>query len=190
MKFPSFFKQLDWRSALSVMATLTSLSALYVSSRQLELASDEQQASVFPYLTMAYRTQEGKFGLRINNDGNGPAFVSGVEVRMRDSVYDNFWTPVQHFLDTLQQSPAPRAVKSDLLPGWVLRANADSYQLFEMENLSETSMTKFYQFYTDTKNGIQAKIWYLDLYNNCWLFDAQKNTVVRCEKCPNEVLHR
>jgi hypothetical protein len=188
-------QKFDWKSLLSIAALITSASALYVSSRQLRIASEQQQSSVFPYLTAAYNTGPSHFAMRINNDGMGPAFISGVEVKHRDSIYDDFYEPVIAFfnennLATNQNPDSLYFEKSDLLPGWVVRPNSEPYQLFKIQGMTAEQMDKFYGFFTDRDKGIKAKIWYLDIYNNCWLFNFNETTVTRCDKCPKQVLNR
>ena len=190
MQFIHLLKKLDWRSLLSVCAVVTSMSGLYVSNRQLQIASEAQQASVFPYLTMAYNNSQTHLELFVKNEGNGPAFISGVEVRLRDSVYGDFWTPVKQFLDTLQTGKKIFTSKSDLLSGWVIRPDGGQYTLFRLDGLDTFTANQFWQFYSDKDKSVEIKIWYLDLYNNCWVFDFKKASVERCEKCPKEVLHR
>jgi hypothetical protein len=190
MRFIHLLKKLDWRSLLSVCAVVTSMSGLYVSNRQLQIASEAQQASVFPYLTMAYNNSQEHIELFIRNEGNGPAFISGVEVRLRDSIYSDFWTPVTQFFDTLHTNRKIMTTKSDLLPGWVIRPDGGQYTLFRLNQLDSSSANQFWRYYSDKDSGIEAKIWYLDLYNNCWVFDFNTASVERCEKCPKEVLHR
>lgn len=186
--------KLDWKSLLSITAVITSCCALYVSSRQLKIASEEQQASVFPYMTAAYNSSEERIELYLSNDGLGPAFISGVEVRLGDSTYTSFWEPVADFLKIGKyEFNSPTGIwftKSDLLPGWVIRANSNKYTLFVLDHLKPGQARQFWQYYNDKEKGIQAKIWYLDLYNHCWLFDYNASTVTRCDKCPNEVLKR
>lgn len=171
---------------ISIVAIVTSLSALFVSYRQLKIASEEQQTSVFPYLTMAYNNSEKHVEAYIKNDGLGPAFISGVEVEVQGKIYKSFWEPVASFLDTLKTPAAPYFSKSDLLTGWVVRPDAQTYLLFKLENLTDDSRPKFWKMYS----GMKAKVWYFDIYNNCWLFDSEKIRVERCAKCPNEVLAR
>ncbi len=188
-------RSFDWKSILSISAVITSCCALWVSSRQLKIASEEQQASVFPYLTAAYNASTTHLSMYLNNDGLGPAFISGVEIRHRDTVYSDFWQPVAKFLDENKYSRNHHPdslifVKSDLLPGWVVRPGGEPYKIFELKNLTTTQLEQFYRFYSDEKEGIKAKIWYLDVYNNCWLFDFNETTVTRCDKCPRQVLHR
>lgn len=189
-KFKSVFNISDWKSILSIAAFMTSLSALYISYQQLRISSEEQQAGVFPYLSMSCRTQPGLIELNLSNDGNGPAFISGVEVKIQDTVYNNCWKPVVDFLDTLPLERIPHFVKNDLLPGWVVRANSENWMIYRLDSLSEKDTEKFWKYYMDDKNGAQIKIWYFDLYNNCWEFDWNENRVKKCKKCPNEVLKR
>jgi hypothetical protein len=181
----SFYRNFDWKVLLSMTALFTSLSALYVSYRQLKIASEEQQAAVFPYLTCSYNDDNHFIEFNIKNDGLGPAFISGVEVRVQDSVYDSFWRPVVNFLKKQENADTVKFTKGELLPGWVVRTG-DPYMIFRMERMPERMVDAFWTYYS----SMRAKIWYYDIYSQCWMFDTKKIRVERCKTCPNDVLKR
>jgi hypothetical protein len=181
----NILRNFDWKVLLSLTALCTSLCALYVSYRQLKISSEEQQAAVFPYLSCSYNTSPNHTAFFLKNDGMGPAFISGVEVRVGDKTYPDFNTPIKEWLLTQPDSLRSKYSKSDLLSGWVIRPGSD-YQVFELRDFPEALMADFWKMYTN----MRGRIWFYDIYNNCWVFDTDKNRVERSRDCPVEVLAR
>ena len=74
---------------LGISATFLSLAALIVSIFQTQIAREQQQASVWPYLQTQKSHVDDEFSLNLENDGVGPAIIKNVEVYYQGKLFDN-----------------------------------------------------------------------------------------------------
>lgn len=185
-----------WRLEIiiGIAATITSACALMVSIMQARYSYQQQEAMVFPYLSCAFKTEFGNVEQFISNDGLGPAFISKVEMTIGDTTYSDISEPYRIFNDTFKMQGKPHISKNDLIPGWVLKAG-DSRTMWSIKfpaPIDTAKVIKYYDvFNRKLDNSKQViKIYYVDIYGNCYLFDSSKNLVERLSDCPNKVLKR
>jgi hypothetical protein len=80
----AFFRQIRQRSSVAVMAAVVSVCALGVSLYQAKLSRQQQLASVWPYVSLnGYGSADSEkhvWGVRVVNNGLGPAIVERVEL--------------------------------------------------------------------------------------------------------------
>ena len=95
-----FLQGLNQRPVIAIMATVVSICALCVSLYQTQLSRQQQLAAVWPYLSIGgYGTANGNkqsWGVRVVNNGLGPAIIESVTVRYAGQVQ-----PFQVFTDSL-----------------------------------------------------------------------------------------
>ena len=179
---------------IGLAATVTSACALIVSIMQARYSYQQQEAMVFPYLSCSYNTSPALNEQVLANDGLGPAFISKVEMMLGDTLYSSIAEPYNVFCDTVKMTKKPSFFKSDLLPGWVLKAGEkrSMWGIQFTTPIDTVSADRFYTLFNrrigDLKQTI--KIHYVDIYGNCYLFDSSKNLVERVSDCPNKVLKR
>jgi hypothetical protein len=179
---------------IGIAATITSACALIVSVMQARYSYQQQEAMVFPYLSCSFNTSPTNNEQILSNDGLGPAFISKVEMQLGDTTYSSIAEPYMVFNDTLKMSYKPNFIKSDLLPGWVVKAGErrSMWAIQFKTPLDSIAATKYYEvFNRKFDNAKQViKIHYVDIYGNCYLFNSDKNLVERVSDCPNKVLKR
>ena len=72
---------------LSLLAIIASLGTLFTVAYQTDLIRKQQYASVLPYLEIWNSTGGDSYRLILLNNGIGPAFVEGVNIYYRDTIY-------------------------------------------------------------------------------------------------------
>ena len=76
---------------LSLAAFLVSLASLVVSVRQTDLAAEQKEASVWPYLEFGTATTNKEFSFTIQNKGIGPALIKKIEIQRQGKIYRDFF---------------------------------------------------------------------------------------------------
>ncbi len=175
-----FFRQIQQRTSVALMATFISISALGVSLYQAKLSRQQQLASVWPYLSIGgYGTaneERQTWGVRVVNNGLGPGIIERVEMRLDGKLYD-----YQPFMDSLYaQNVSIDSVKTlnfastDLGLGSVLAAGATEEWIgFEHIFNGNPPKPNTSQRFT---SKISLSIYYKSLYDEHW---------VSCFNCPD-----
>jgi hypothetical protein len=89
---------------LSLAALLVSLASLIVSMQQTNLAAEQKEASVWPYLEFYTEITNNKFSFSIQNKGIGPALIKRIEVKRKDKTYPDFYKMMNDVLGDSTQT--------------------------------------------------------------------------------------
>jgi hypothetical protein len=181
--FPSiagFFRQIQQRTSVALMASVISVCALGVSWYQAKLARQQQLASVWPYVSInGYGSANSKqqvWGVKVMNNGLGPAIIERVEMQL-----DGKPIPNEVFMDSVYaQNIRLDSVKSldyafdELAHGTVLSAGAKvDWMKFEHQfNGTPPKETTSQRFLPK----LSLSIYYKSLYDERW---------VSCFNCPD-----
>jgi hypothetical protein len=175
----SFFRNIQQRTSVALMATFISISALGVSLYQAKLSRQQQLASVWPYLSIGgYGSADSErqiWGIKVVNNGLGPGIIERVEMRL-----DGKPLPFEVFMDSLYaQNSRLDSLKridyasNELAQGTVLAAgSSEDWMKFDHQFKgtppSETSAKRFLP-------KLSLSIYYKSLYDEQW---------VSCFNCP------
>lgn len=168
----SFFRQLNQRSFIALMATVVSICALCVSLYQAKLLRKQQLASVWPYVSIggtntSYNLEQS-WGIKLTNNGLGPAIIEKVEIKyagsempfrvLKDSLY------AQHSrLDSLKNL---NYSIQEIERGTVIPANTSIEWL--AFNLSFSERPKGVSAAKTHMKNLQLRVQYKSLYGERW----------------------
>lgn len=174
-----FFRQIQRRTSVALMASFISVCALGVSWYQAKLARQQQLASVWPYVSIngygSANSERQVWGIKVMNNGLGPAIIERVEMQL-----DGKPMPNEVFMDSVYaQNIQLDSVKSldyafdELAHGTVLSAGAKvDWMKFEHQfngaMPKETTSQRFLP-------KLSLSIFYKSLYDERW---------VSCFNCP------
>jgi|GEM_PF-6950591 len=175
-----FFRHIQQRTSVALMASIVSVCALGVSWYQVQLSRQQQLASVWPYLSISgYGTANDKeqaWGVKVTNNGLGPAIIERVELRL-----DGKALPSDVFMETLRAENAKADsllrldfTSNDLGHGSVFAASSTEnwvsfLQVFEGKPPSNTASNVYLP-------RVSLSIFYKSLYDEHW---------VSCFNCPD-----
>ncbi|MCC6726619.1 MAG: hypothetical protein IT258_19110 [Saprospiraceae bacterium] len=174
-----FFRQLQQRTSVALMASIVSVCALGVSWYQVQLSRQQQLASVWPYLSISgngtANEKEQAWGIKVTNNGLGPAIIERVELRL-----DGKTLPSDVFMETLRTENTKTDsllrldfTSNDIGSGSVYAAGFTEdwvkfLQVFEGRPPSKTASSVYLP-------RVSLSIYYKSLYDEHWL---------SCFNCP------
>jgi hypothetical protein len=151
---------------IAVAVALLSLGALVVTVIQTRIARQQQQASVWPYLSQGTRSNDSEATLFLKNKGVGPAIVRRVSFSYRGNGYPDHLTLMRKAL----YDNASKGEKLDatlhfgsLDAGDVLSPGEEQVLL----RLQGTSGNRLAEVTTDP--SFVMTIHFADVYGNCWV---------------------
>ena len=83
-------KSLNTNLVIAVTALLVSACALYISVQEVRIMRTQQNATMYPYVTVGMRYNGEGFGLELKNSGNGLARINSYQLYSGDT-YFNDW---------------------------------------------------------------------------------------------------
>jgi hypothetical protein len=109
----------DTDRTVAVCAMLVGLGSLFIVLYQTKLISEQQKASVLPYLMIAYTSGNDGAWFDLRNVGLGPARIDRIRVRRGDSAFDG--DPYGYYATLAGvKVPADHVYRDRVLPGMLI----------------------------------------------------------------------
>ncbi len=159
---------------IAIMALIISLCALALSAVETRILSAQQRAAVWPYVAFSAFFGPDGFGFRVQNNGVGPARVTGVSVTVDG-------TPVKQWQDWIDRALGPGSgvgynlYRTQVLNGIVMPAQS-TMEVFGVPWTEETRTL------SEGVSGLDVTICYCSVFDECWV--AKPGNDVREGACP------
>ncbi|WP_128543242.1 hypothetical protein [Larkinella soli] len=179
-------KSVNVELLLAISATFLSLCALIVSifqtgiaREQTVIAQQQQQASVWPHVQLAYSQNGDQFTWSVLNNGVGPAVVKAVSIRYQGKKYPTHYALLSEMMERYGQGARIQMDIADISPGNVLKSDGELV-LGRLAN-SRPVADALRGMIMDS--SFHFRLVYADVYGNCWQNDQDQ--VTRLSRCPD-----
>ncbi len=169
---------------IAIGVTIISLSALVVSVKQTQIMSEERElmreysrASVWPRLEFGLSKSHGhddgritKFAFSISNNGVGPAIITDVCVKYKDSIANNWWHlfELQEIPDSIETFISNRNLNKQIIKA------GETVEILNLD-LNLPLANAFHE----RLEGLSLDIYYESIYEEKWKYNGE--TTVKLE---------
>lgn len=157
---------------VSTMAIVIGISTMLVYIYQARIMSEQQHASVWPYLELNFSQNENSAAITVENKGVGPAIVKKVEIILDGEIYS--------------ESKHPEFVKK--LLGRSVNYNYKSVESRVMKPGESISFISFYNSQSlaalDSalnNHNVEIVTCYCSIFDDCWIIKNGK--AIECDSC-------
>jgi hypothetical protein len=149
-----------WIALLAlVVSGLTASAALY----QSKVFSDQLSATVWPYLSFNATTDPSSFQLTLENDGAGPAIVTGAELFLDGKRTPSLARVLKQVVpEQLPKHGSFRYSSASIGPGQVIRAGASA---LVVKLVAPNLVARIGGVYP----RVAINVYYCSLLNRCWV---------------------
>lgn len=153
---------------IGLTAVVVSICALFVSIRQSQLMKVQQEAMLYPHLTLGSGYSSEGFYITLKNSGTGLAIIKSVEVNCRETYFPDWSAVYDHYLPEDHNVgwnvvSASSVQESVLIPG-------------EEVNIFSTQWNPETRILVDSLETLNFKIQYASLLEEHWEISTDKRT--------------
>lgn len=163
---------------IGLTAVFVSICALFVSIRQSQLMEVQQEAMLYPHLTLGRGYSSEGFHITLKNSGTGLAMIKSVEVNCGETYFPGWKAVFDHYLPEGHQVGwnmvgASSIQESVLIPG-------------EEVNIFNTRWNPETRILVDSLENLNFKIQYASLLESHWEISTDQRTPKKIKFKPRQ----
>lgn len=168
------------QSLTSMAAILVSVIALYVAWDQSRVMRAQQHGAVVPVIQidgfLSSTPESRSMGLRLNNNGVGPAMIEHVQL-VRDGEVTGDWRPVTHRLPSDFDVSWSSVVGRVLAPGGAVEPVAFTWDRADLDDPAFADLLEEWVKW-------DMQVCYCSVFDRCWTVTADTGARTPVRQCP------